>query len=59
MINFEKLQVKKVPLENKFDYRELFSDGKGVIIKLEYKQLISESIATNEVVIEKLFQENR
>jgi len=51
--------VKKVPLENKFDYRELFSDGKGVIIKLEYKQLISESIATNEVVIEKLFQENR
>lgn len=53
-MDIEKLASKKMKLKNTFDFHELFSIGKEVMFKEEYKQLMSEAITSKVITIDKL-----
>lgn len=52
-MDIEKIAIRNVLIDEDFDYRTLFSDSRGAILKEEMKFLISESISQKEITIEK------
>ncbi|MEH7354011.1 hypothetical protein V7150_10575 [Neobacillus drentensis] len=52
-MNIEKLFIKKVTVDDDFNYKALYNDSRGAVFKDEYKALIREAISKKIITVEK------
>lgn len=52
-MNFESLFIKRITVDNNFNYKSLYNDDRGAVYKDEYKSLIREAISKSVITVEK------